>query len=125
MTIQGFLALAVVLLLAGVPCSTGPRSGIDGESVIGPTRPVQRIDQAPDRAPYPTTLLILSSDRRPVARVTTGPDGRFEIDLPPGEYWVTSPGPPGRSRPQGSEEHVQVPEGKRAFVTIRFDSGMR
>ena len=125
MTIQGFLALAAVTLLAGASCPSGAKTEIDEKSVIGPTRPVQRVDEEPDLAPYPTTLLILAADRHPVARVTTGPDGRFEIDLPPGEYWVTGADPPGRRRPRGSEEQVRVPDGKRAFVTVRFDSGMR
>jgi hypothetical protein len=125
MTIRGFLYLAALLFLTGAACPAGPRSGIEGISVIGPTRPVQRVDEEPDQVPYPTTLLILAADRHPVARVTTGPDGRFRIDLPPGEYWVTGSKPAGRFRPQLPEEHVQVFAEKMTSVTLHFDSGLR
>jgi hypothetical protein len=125
MTIHALLSVAAVFLATGAACPSGSRPGIEGVCVIGPTRPVQRADEPPDLVPYPTTLLVLAADRHPVARITTDPQGRFGIDLPPGEYWVTGSAPPGRWKPRGTEEHVQVPEGGRAFVTVRFDSGMR
>lgn len=125
MTIRGFLLLGALLFLTGAACPAGPRSGIEGRSVIGPTRPVQRVDDEPDPTPYPTTLQILAADRHPVARVTTGPDGRFRIDLPPGEYWVTGSKSAGRFRPQAPEERVEVLAGKMTSVTLRFDSGLR
>ena len=108
-------------------CPADPRSGIAGESVIGPTRPVARAgDRRPDQVPYPTTLLILAAaDRHPVARITTAPDGRFRIDLPPGDYLVTAPSPSKRLLPRTEEERVQVLHGKVTPVTVRFDSGLR
>jgi len=123
----GVATTATALFLLAAACLPGPRSGIEGETVIGPTRPVVRVgDPRPDEVPYPTTLLILAAaDGRPVARVTTDKSGRFKIDLPPGEYRVTSAAPKGRALPHVGEENVRVDDGKVTFVTIRFDSGLR
>jgi hypothetical protein len=125
MTMQGPVLVPLWLLLAAGACVPGDRSGIEGISVIGPTRPSQRIGESPGQVPFPATLLILSPDGRPVARVTTGEDGRFRIDLPPGEYRVTGAEAPGRMRPRPSEETVQVLAGKVSSVSVRFDSGLR
>ena len=127
MITAGFAPLAAVLLMAAAVCSSGPRSGIEGESVIGPTRPVARAGSgSPDQVPYPTTLLILdAADRHPVARLKTGPDGRFHMDLPPGEYLVTAASPVGRAYPRVQEERVQISSGSVVRITVRFDSGLR
>jgi len=102
-------------------------SGIEGEAVIGPTRPSFRIgDPTPNTAPYKVTLVILSAtDKHEVARVETGEDGRFRLAVPPGDY-VVSPLPPGaRFAPRAEEQAVTVSAGKFAHVTMSFDNGMR
>ena len=127
MITAGLAPLAAVLLVVAAACPSGPRSGIVGESVIGPTRPAIRADGgSPDQVPYPTTLLVLAAtDRHPVARVRTGPDGRFQVDLPPGEYLVTAASAEGRAYPRVQEEPVRVSAGNVAKITVRFDSGLR
>ena len=42
-----------------------------------------------DAAPIQTTFVIRRADRETeVARVTSEPDGRFRVALPPGTYWI-------------------------------------
>ena len=126
MILRGLGFLSTLAMHAGAACAPESRPGIDGEAVIGPARSVERVGDPPNQAPYAdATLLILGSDRRPVARVTTGADGRFRIDLPPGEYWVTGASPESRFRPRAAEEQARVTAGTRASVTLHFDSGLR
>jgi hypothetical protein len=102
-------------------------SGIEGEAVIGPTRPHVRLgDPTPDVIPFKTTLIILTAKAESeVMRFETGSDGRFRIALPPGEYLVRPVGGQGRMGPRASEENVTVRPGQFAKVRINFDNGMR
>ena len=103
-------------------------SGIEGQTLISPTRPGPvRADAPPDVAPYPATLAIVSTaSNREVARFKTGSDGRFRVALPPGEYRVIPVQErPGRFQPRASEEVVNVLPGQFARIEIHFDSGMR
>lgn len=104
---------------------TTNESGIEGEAVIGPVRPMIRVgDLAPNAAPFQTTLVVISiTDGREVARFDTGKDGKFRVKLPPGEYLIK---PAVQSKMQrASEQSVSVAAGKFAHVHIQFDSGMR
>ena len=107
--------------------TTQGESGIEGQALIGPTRPGPvRMGQGPSEQPFKTTLVILTAgDRREVARLETGSDGRFRVSLPPGEYHIGPP--PGNTRflPRAAEQLVKVLPGQFASVTINFDSGMR
>jgi hypothetical protein len=102
-------------------------SGIEGESVIGPTRPHIRLnDPTPDVAPYQATLLILTAKGdREVRRLETGSDGRFRVALPPGEYLVRPLGGQGKMGARASEQNITVRAGQFTKVRINFDSGMR
>jgi hypothetical protein len=111
----------------GESVTTEGESGIEGQALIGPTRPGPiRQGQGPSVQPFKTTLIISTAgEQREVARLETGSDGRFRIALPPGEYLVGPPPAQGRFLPRGSEELVKVLPGQFARVTINFDSGMR
>ena len=101
-------------------------SGIEGQTLISPTRPGPERADAPSSAPYPATLVIVTASGREVARLKTGSDGRFRVALPPGEYRVVPMQErPGRFMPNASEENVTVRPGQYARVEIHFDSGMR
>jgi hypothetical protein len=107
---------------------TQTESGIEGRTLISPTRPGPTRDtDPPDIAPYPATLAIISTATdREVARVKTGSDGRFRVVLPPGEYRIVyAPERPGRMLPRATEELVRVLPGQFAHAEIHFDSGMR
>ena len=103
-------------------------SGIEGQSLISPTRPGPvLVDAPPDIKPYPTTLAIVSTATgQEVTRLETGADGRFRVVLPPGEYRVIPVrDKPGRFLPRASEVTVRVLPGQFAHTEIHFDSGMR
>lgn len=102
-------------------------SGIEGQSVIGPTRPhIRQNDPTPDVAPYKTTLLILTaSGEREIGRLETGADGRFRLALAPGEYLVRALGGQGKMGPRASDQEVTVRAGQFTRIQISFDSGMR
>jgi hypothetical protein len=101
-------------------------SGIEGQAVISPAHPGPVRQGESGSAPYKTTLVVWSADGdREIARFETGPDGRFRVALPPGEYRVGPPAQKGRFLPRASEESVTVTSGRYTQVTIGFDSGMR
>src|SRR5580765_7052956 len=100
MILQSRRSFILLLLAAGLAIplvgdspraaeSVQRQSGIEGEALIGPTRPLVRVGEQESGTPFETTLVILAAaDRREVAKVKTGPDGRFRVVLPPGEYLV-------------------------------------
>jgi hypothetical protein len=103
-------------------------SGVEGVAVIGPTRPVVREnDQGSDTRPYETDLVIVTAgERREVARLRTGSDGRFRVSLPPGEYLVKAASErQAKFAPRAAEHLVKVQPGQIAFVTVLFDTGIR
>ena len=101
-------------------------SGIEGQAVITPTSPVLRANAPrPDPAPFETGLVVLTAaEGREVARLKTGPDGRFRVALPPGNY-IVKPLLENRRWPRGVEQPVTVMAGKFAQIIMTFDSGMR
>jgi hypothetical protein len=116
----------LVSLRGGGTVTTPGESGIEGQAIISPVRPGPVREGESGSAPYQTTLVIWkASDRHEVARIETGPDGRFRVVLPPGTYTVGPPKRGGRMLPRGDEETVTVVPGKFAHVTLNFDSGMR
>lgn len=70
------------------PLVGGPLIAVNGIATAGPVCPVERPgDPGCDPRPVPRALLIVTgSSGEEVARVTTGPDGRFTLALPPGDY---------------------------------------
>jgi hypothetical protein len=102
-------------------------SGIEGLSVIGPTRPhIRQHDTTPNVAPYPTTLLILTANgAREITRLETGADGRFRLALSPGEYLVRAVGGQGKMGPRAGEQLVTVRAAQFTRIQIEFDSGLR
>ncbi|MEW6130649.1 MAG: carboxypeptidase-like regulatory domain-containing protein [Acidobacteriota bacterium] len=121
-------ALMLIEEKRGKPSVTNPTQnecGIEGETVIGPVKPVVRAgDPTPNTAPFQTTLVVVTvGDGREVARFDTGKDGKFRIKLPPGEYLVK---PAVQSKMQrAGEQQVTVVAGKFAHLRIEFDSGIR
>ncbi len=105
---------------------TQTECGIEGEAVIGPMRPVIRVNvPAPNTAPYQTTLVVVTAkERREITRFETGSDGKFRVKLPPGEY-IVLPVRQGKIGGRASEEQVVVMAGKFTHVRMTFDSGMR
>lgn len=100
--------------------SDGP-SGIRGIVLIGPEcrRPSEA---SPCLVAYEARLVILDQDGRMVGEVTSGPDGAFRIELPPGDY-VIQPSPGGDPFPRAEARSVTVVAGGMSEVEIDYERG--
>ncbi|HVQ22082.1 MAG TPA: hypothetical protein VMT36_02320, partial [Candidatus Saccharimonadia bacterium] len=92
--------MATILAACGPSsASVPPGTGIHGTVTLGPTCPVEKVGEPPCVTPYAATLVITSAeDDSVVARVSSGPDGAFSVDVPPGDY-VIVPQPGGDPYP--------------------------
>lgn len=102
-----------------------PHSGITGIVMIGPTCPVVRYpsDGTCANKPYPADFKITRRGSLFSRAVSSGKDGTFSIDLPPGEYTIT-PVLKG-IMPHASPQNATVSAGTTTQVYIIFDSGIR
>lgn len=134
-----FLWVAVLGLLAGsvvLGCSEiginldtpAPPSGIKGTVLLGPTCPVESSpganDPVPCLTPYAATLVVLDNEGVKVATVTSGADGKFQVNLPPGDYVVT-PETGTDSYPIAQPLSVTVSAGIYTEIEVNYDTGIR
>ena len=113
----------------GIPIPTAtPPSGIRGVVLLGPTCPTGEDPGANDPVPcvtsYAAQLVVLDSEGGRVARVTSSNDGKFQVDLPPGEYVVT-PATGADTYPIAQPVSVTVQPGAYVDVEINYDTGIR
>lgn len=126
------LPVLVLLVIAAALAACGPSTvsappgtGIRGVVTLGPTCPVEQVGGAPCVTPFAATLVITSAeDDSVVARVSSGPDGVFSVDLPPGDY-VIVPEPGGDPFPLGQPVDVTVVAGAYTEIEVAYDSGIR
>ncbi len=122
--------LVCVVLVALVACGKGlgagdRTSGIQGEVLIGPTCPVERVGSPCAPAPFAAKISVLRGTDVVATYATTG-DGRFRIPLAPGRYAVQEePVQPDGIAHQIPQQPVTVPSNGYVQVTIAFDSGLR
>jgi hypothetical protein len=115
-------ALAIASAPAGAASAGDPASGLRGVVMRGPTSPVC-IEEEPCEEPAAGVVLRFSRAGTTVARVKTGPRGRYEVRLPRGTYTVTTP-----HRRVGvglSPRVVRVPKGRVARVDFHLDTGIQ
>jgi hypothetical protein len=76
--------------------------------------------------PFSADLVILDAADDVVARVTSGPDGTFEVTLPPGVYTI-QPVPPENGDPFPAGRIISVVVGEEAYteVGVDYDTGIR
>jgi hypothetical protein len=100
-------------------------SGIEGVVMYGPTcpGPVREGDTRCDDKPYQAELVVLDARGAEAARLTSGADGAFRVDLAPGRYTLHPI--PGKPFPSAGDQEVVVTAGAYTRVTVRYDSGMR
>lgn len=120
-------ALALALVACGDDANDGALdSGIRGQALAGPQCPVvQEGSPCPD-APVEASVDVLSATGDRVTTFTTGADGRFELDLPAGEYTLDPlPPDPGNRYPIGVQQAVKVASGRFTEIVIEYDTGIR
>jgi hypothetical protein len=136
----GLGVLRVVSSQRGAPAGTShvridPPAGLGqgnlvGHLLLGPTCPVERVDDPcdPVRHPDPTVLVALDASGGEAGRTVTLQDGSFALDLPPGSYILHADAPPS-ALPRIADTAVVVPAGvTRASpqrVIVRGDTGIR
>jgi hypothetical protein len=95
----------------------GGSPGLQGKVVRGPITPTCSKNTACS-APARNVTLTFSKSGKVVARVKTGHDGSYSVDLPPGRYFVLGPQP---VRPQ----QVDVPASGFRRVDFSYDTKIR
>jgi hypothetical protein len=101
-------------------------SGVEGQALSGPSCPVQTVGDpsCDDRALAGAIVLITDVNGNEVARIATGPDGRFRVPLPSGPYRVVAQPAKGLMGTPGPIDIV-VGEGQYATVNLSYDTGIR
>ncbi len=120
------MALASLGLAAcGLRPSAPPNTGVEGVMIIGPTCPVQRIDQPCPNRPFAGEVSVRDGSGSHVADVHADAGGHFRVDLAPGTYQLVPASPHSGVPPLGKPQTVTVVSGLYTDVTIEFDSGIR
>jgi Carboxypeptidase regulatory-like domain len=119
--------LVLLLLTACAPdgSEAASSSGVRGQVLLGPTCPVvQEGSPCPDE-PVGGVEVRALTDGEAIAETTSGEDGRFELELPPGRYTleaVVDPDGPGMfAKPVA----VTITAGAFVEVVVPVDSGIR
>jgi hypothetical protein len=103
------------------------RTGVGGTASAGPVCPVEKKPPDPNCGPRPVAgavLLIRDASGAQVARTTTGADGTFFIELPPGGYVVEPQAVPGLMGTAGSQS-VTINDGVASTIQLSYDTGIR
>ena len=96
-------------------------SGVRGTVLLCPGLPDPASTAQPCDTPYKAQLAILDGDGKVVTRVTSGDDGRFQLDLPPGEYTLAPQN--GDPYPTAPSMPVIVVAGQYTDIQVNYDSG--
>lgn len=100
-------------------------SGIEGQTLIGPTCPVARAgDPNCGYQPFQASLQI-SKDGSRLARLSSDAEGHFRVALAPGSYVIAPESGGVSARPLERELSVTVRAGEFTQVTVLYDSGIR
>lgn len=100
-------------------------SGIKGIVTIGPVCPVEQIPPDPNCADKPHAAKLVAIDRISAkqTKFESSEDGKFSLDLPPGDYSIrnTNTNP----LPRMENYEVSVYAHKYTEIKIQLDSGIR
>lgn len=109
-------------------CPAVQGSGIRGTVLLGPICPVQQIPPLPECAdkPYKTRLAVTDSNQIQIIReFESGEDGKFTIELVPGEYFIRSAAIANILPYCSSPEILTVKERQYTEITVLCDTGIR
>lgn len=125
------LALAVAFALAAcLPNAASPSPAgirVDGHAHAGPTCPVSRPSDpaCADRPVAGAVLVVTRADGTEVVRATTGVDGAFSLDLPPGAYVLVPQPATGLLGTARSQPFTVPAAGTPAPLDVAYDTGIR
>ncbi len=124
-TIFAMLLTACIPTFISIMPTVAPTdSGIYGQVTIGPTCPVQQVNNPCPDKPYQATLTILTTTTKSkVLQFTTDENGNFRVALAPGEY-ILHPESPG-FLPRGRDQNFTVPLHEFVQLNVSYDSGIR
>ena len=100
-------------------------SGIKGQVLIGPACPVMQVESPCPDQPYQTTLTVLTLDGQEVTRFSSDAEGKFEVNLPPGDYVLHPDLPAGRPIPSAADVPFTVIPNEFTNIIVTYDSGIR
>ena len=121
-------AVLTLMLVACAPAATSsPISRVSGVAVAGPMCPV--VTDPPQsgcnaRPVGGARLVVRDEAGNQVATVTTGQDGGFSVELPPGSY-LLQPQPVEGLMGTAPEMTFIVVAGEPADLTVSYDTGIR
>jgi hypothetical protein len=108
------------------PLPTNTDSSVEGDVVIGPTCPVERIPPDPscDPKPYPTTLILSSTQKGKNGGVLlkTDAQGHFSTNLAPGVYTIKAQS---ETLPRLDTITFTLAPHQHLSLLLSFDSGIR
>ncbi|HXW02211.1 MAG TPA: hypothetical protein VD828_02415, partial [Candidatus Nitrosotenuis sp.] len=100
---------------------------IYGMVLLGPTCPVVSDPPDPECAdkPYQTNLVVTNTDQsRVIKEFSSDEDGKFYVDVPPGEYTISSAAA-ANVLPYCSSDTIEVDINSGVEVTVFCDTGIR
>jgi hypothetical protein len=100
-------------------------SGLRFTATRGPTCPGPQRPGEVCTAPYEGTFVLLRRDGTEVTRFTTGKDGRFTVELPPGDYTITLNRDTSSPFPRGESVNVTVTADAYTDASMGLDTGIR
>lgn len=120
--------IAVLLITACAQASTPTppsNTGITGLVTLGPMCPVEQAGQPCPDQPYQARIDVLDAQGTTVTSIQSDANGRFTVDLPPGDYVLHPLPPEGNILPMAGDLPVTVTTGQYTDVQISYDSGIR
>jgi hypothetical protein len=123
MRIRPAFLLFTLLLAACLSTPQPPESGIEGTVTIGPSCPVvQENVPCPDK-PYQAAYTVFTTTGTKVTAFQTDEQGRFQINLAPGDYVLHLESPQPMQAIQ--DMPFSVAENTYTLLNINYDSGIR
>lgn len=109
-------------------CPAIENSGIKGIALLGPMCPVERIPPDPQCAdrPYKTSLIATNADQSQIIKqFDSDADGKFSVNLPLGEYMISSADTAKIFSRCSSQGLIKVDKNKYTEITLYCDTGIR
>jgi hypothetical protein len=114
-------ATGTIATATAAPAVSG--TGVSGVALVGPTCPVQRLDDACADKPWQGIVVARSLSGSDAGRAMTDAEGRFSIQLQPGTYLVVTL--TSGVLPAPASAQITVVTGQMTQLELILDSGIR